>query len=175
MAINELNRKLRDGLLSMADLHLLDFYKDTAQALVTLHNSFPRKIELYVEDLIGPDHVDEFGLHSKRHEACLGAFLWLADENYIRFQSTIRQEAIDQAILTSKAVVLLATTTTNLYDNTPAEVEDEKTGNDMINLASSESQERLTLVQHIRRAIKSQSSVELTHVMKSFFEMGHSR
>ena len=66
----------------MADLHLLDFYKDTAQALVSLHNSFPRKIELYVEDLIGPDHVDEFGLHSKRHESCLGAFLWLAEGRF---------------------------------------------------------------------------------------------
>lgn len=152
----------------MADLHLLDFYKDTAQALVRLHNSFPRKIELYVEDLIGPDHVDEFGLHSKRHEACLGAFLWLADENYIRFQSTIRQEAIDQAILTSKAVVLLGTITTALYSESAEDNRHQE-------LPSFESQERLTLVEHIRRALKSESSVELTQVMKAFFERGHSR
>ena len=149
----------------MADLHLIDFYKDTAQALVALHNSFPRKIELYVEDLIGPDHVDEFGLHSKRHEACLGAFLWLADEGYIRYYTTIRQEAIDQAVLTSRALVLLGTITTDLP------VEDEEPSD----IPSVESRERLTMVEHIRRALKSGSSVRITDVMRSFFEQGHSR
>ncbi len=149
----------------MADLHLLDFYKDTAQALITLHNSFPRKIELYVEDLIGPDHVDEFGLHSKRHESCLGAFLWLADEGYIRYYTTIRQEAIDQAVLTEKSVVLLGTMAVDMP------TEEDQTGD----MPSFESQERLTLVEHIRRALKSASSAQLTQVMKTFFEMGQHR
>lgn len=147
----------------MADLHLIDFYKDTAYALVTLHLSFPRKIELYVEDLIGPDHVDEFGLHSKRHESCLGAFLWLAEEGYLRYHSTIRQEAIDQAILSAKSVVLLGTMVTDLPTTTEGTRD----------MPSFESQERLTMVEHMRRAIKSQSSDQLTQVMKSFFEMGH--
>lgn len=149
----------------MADLHLLDFYKDTAQALITLHNSFPRKIELYVEDLIGPDHVDEFGLHSKRHESCLGAFLWLADEGYIRYYTTIRQEAIDQAVLTEKSVVLLGTMAVDMP------TEEDQTGD----MPSFESRERLTLVEHIRRALKSASSAQLTQVMKTFFEMGQHR
>lgn len=149
----------------MADLHLIDFYKDTAQALIALHNSFPRKIELYVEDLIGPDHVDEFGLHSKRHEACLGAFLWLADEGYIRYYTTIRQEAIDQAVLTSKSVVLLGTIATDMPTDLDTEAD----------LPSFESQERLTLVEHIRRALKSASSAQLTQVMKTFFDMGQTR
>ena len=61
----------------MADLNLIDFYRDSVLALLHLQMSFPRQVELYVEDLIGPDQTDEFGLHSKRHEACLGALLWL--------------------------------------------------------------------------------------------------
>lgn len=149
----------------MADLHLIDFYKDTAQALISLHNSFPRKVELYVEDLIGPDHVDEFGLHSKRHESCLGAFLWLADEGYIRYYTTIRQEAIDQAVLTSKSVVLLGTIATDI----PTDSDEHS------DLPSFESQERLSLVEHIRRALKSSSSSQLTQVMKTFFDMGQNR
>ncbi|MDX1695625.1 MAG: hypothetical protein R3208_17805 [Ketobacteraceae bacterium] len=148
----------------MADLHIIDFYKDTAQALVALHQSFPRKIELYVEDLIGPDHVDEFGLHSKRHESCLGAFFWLADEGYIRYYTTIRQEAVDQAVLSSKAVVLLGTIV--------ADMEAESHNPD---LPPAESLERLTMIEHIRRALKSGSSSELTRVMKTFFEMGDQR
>lgn len=149
----------------MADLHLIDFYKDTAQALVILHGSFPRKIELYVEDLIGSDHVDEFGLHSKRHESCLGAFLWLAEEGYIRYNSAIRQEGIDQVILTSKTVVLLGTISNELTARTTTDSD----------LPSFEAQERLTFIEHIRSAIKSQSSAEITQVMKTFFEMGHQR
>lgn len=149
----------------MADLHLIDFYKDTAQALVTLHGSFPRKIELYVEDLIGSDHVDEFGLHSKRHESCLGAFLWLAEEGYIRYNTTIRQEGIDQVILSSKTVVLLGMIPKDLNIN-----EDVTSG-----LPSFEAQERLTFIEHLRSALKSQSSAEITQVMKTFIEMGHQR
>ncbi|MCG8673053.1 MAG: hypothetical protein MI867_26900 [Pseudomonadales bacterium] len=147
----------------MADLHLIDFYKDTAQALLSLHQSFPRKVELYVEDLIGEDHVDEFGLHSKRHEACLGAFLWLAEEGYIRYHSTIRQEAIDQAILSSKTVVLLGTISTTQFS--PEDHSQEA--------PSFEAQERITMIEHIRRALRSKSSDQLTQVMKTFFEMGH--
>lgn len=148
----------------MADLHFIDFYKDTALALVTLHTSFPRKIELYVEDLIGADHVDEFGLHSKRHESCLGAFLWLADEGYIRYYTTIRQEAIDQVILTSKSVVLLG----KLSPEIPTDVQQNQA------MPSFESQEQLTMIEHIRRALKSESSDQITQVMKAFYEMGHS-
>ena len=66
----------------MADLNILDFYKDTALVLMSLQRVFPRKMDLFVEDLIGPDQVDEFGLHTKRHEACFGAMLWLADEGF---------------------------------------------------------------------------------------------
>jgi hypothetical protein len=90
------------------DLHIDDFYKDAAAGLLALYQAFPRKIDLYVEDLIGREEPDEFGLPSTRHQSCLGALLWLAEEDYLRFTSTIGYEALDQAVLTEKAFLRLS-------------------------------------------------------------------
>lgn len=143
----------------MADLHLIDFYKDAALILLTLQRAFPRKMDLFVEDLIGPDQVDEFGLHTKRHEACLGAMLWLADEGYLRYVTTIRQEGIDQAVLTSGALVKL--TAINSAPLTEIRLDE---------MPSFEASERLTMLEHMRRALASQSSEQLIQVMRVFFE-----
>lgn len=143
----------------MADLNLIDFYKDTALILLSLHRVFPRKMDLFVEDLIGPDQVDEFGLHTKRHEACLGAMLWLADEGYLRYATTIRQEGVDQAVLSAAALVKLGVI--NSQPMTDAVLED---------VPSFEAQERLTLVEHMRRALASQSSEQIIQVMRTFFD-----
>ncbi|MCQ4294834.1 hypothetical protein NAU58_04500 [Pseudomonas stutzeri] len=89
------------------DLQIDDFYKDAAGGLLVLYQAFPRKVALYVEDLIGREDPDEFGLPSKRHQSCLGALLWLAEEGYIRFDSTIQFQALDQAVLTEKGFVRL--------------------------------------------------------------------
>ncbi len=89
------------------DLQIEDFYKDVAGGLLMLYQVFPRKTALYVEDLIGHEEPDEFGLPSKRHQSCLGALLWLAEEGYVRFESTIQFQAIDQAVLTEKAFLRL--------------------------------------------------------------------
>ncbi|WP_296219007.1 hypothetical protein [Pseudomonas sp. UBA2684] len=90
------------------DLQIDDFYKDTAGALLLLYQAFPRKMALYVEDLIGREEPDEFGLPSKRHQSCLGALLWLAEEGYVRFDSTIAYDALDQAVLTEKGFLRLS-------------------------------------------------------------------
>lgn len=89
------------------DLQIDEFYKDCAAGLLQLYQVFPRRMALYVEDLIGREEPDEFGLPSKRHQSCLGALLWLADEGYLRFDSTIRHEALDQAVLSEKGFVRL--------------------------------------------------------------------
>ena len=141
----------------MADLNVLDFYKDTAKILIQLHQSFPRKIEIYVEDLIGADHVDDFGLHSKRHESCFGALLWLSEEGYLRFQSTVRQEAIDQAVLTSKSIVLLGSINRKPVNATTTQ------------LPPFEANEQHTMIEQLRRAISSHSSEQLAVVMRSFY------
>lgn len=91
----------------MADIHIEEFYRDTAIILVQLYNAFPRKVSLYVEDISGPDSPDEFGLHSRRHRACFGTMLWLAEEGHIRYQDTINQDAVDQVVLTQPAFTRL--------------------------------------------------------------------
>ena len=90
------------------DLQIDDFYKDAASGLLMLYQAFPRKMALYVEDLIGREEPDEFGLPSKRHQACLGALLWLAEEGYLRFESTIAYDALDQAVLSKKGFLRLS-------------------------------------------------------------------
>ena len=92
----------------MADIHITDFYRDIARILCQLYAGFPRKLTVFVEDISGPDDPDEFGLHSTRHQACFATLLWLADEGYLRYQDTIRQEAIDQACLTHRGFTLLS-------------------------------------------------------------------
>lgn len=92
----------------MADIHVEEFYKDAAIALVQLYGAFPRRVNLFVEDIAGPDEPDDFGLHSKRHMACFGALLWLAEEGFLRYVDTIRQDALDQAVLTQEAFIRLS-------------------------------------------------------------------
>ena len=89
------------------DLQIDDFYKDAAAGMLTLYQAFPSKAALYVEDLIGREEPDEFGLPTPRHQSCLGALLWLAEEGYIRFDSTIGYDALDQAVLSEKGFLRL--------------------------------------------------------------------
>jgi len=90
------------------DLQIDDFYKDAAAGMLLLYQSFPRKIGLYVEDLIGREEPDEFGLPTPRHQSCLDTLLWLAEEGYIRFDSTIGYDALDQATLSEKGFLRLS-------------------------------------------------------------------
>ncbi|WP_250658023.1 hypothetical protein [Alkalimarinus coralli] len=92
----------------MADLHIEDFFKDAAKILSQLYMNFPKKSSVFVEDISGEDTPDEYGLHAPRHQACFGCMLWLEEEGYLRFESTIRQDAIDQAVLTQKSFSLLS-------------------------------------------------------------------
>ncbi|WP_339067654.1 hypothetical protein [Teredinibacter turnerae] len=92
----------------MADLHIDDFCRDTAKALVMLYNRFPQRTTVYVEDIAGPDQPDEFGLHSPRFTAGFHALLWLAETDYIRFSDVIRQEAVEDATLTHRSFLFLS-------------------------------------------------------------------
>ncbi|GAA3950275.1 hypothetical protein [Allohahella marinimesophila] len=92
----------------MADLHIEEFHKHCIAVLLQLYTVFPRKATVFVEDIIGPEEKDEFGLNSNLHQSCFGAMIWLADEGYLRYESTIRQEAVDQAVLTQHSFARLA-------------------------------------------------------------------
>ncbi len=92
----------------MFDIHIEEFYLDCTKILNQLYQSFPKKSAVFVEDISGADQPDEYGVHSDRFLGCFGAMLWLADAGYIQFESTIRQEAVDQACLTAKGLHLLS-------------------------------------------------------------------
>jgi len=149
----------------LADIHIEDFYKDTAIALVQLYSAFPRRVNLFVEDIAGTDDPDEFGLHSKRHMACFGALLWLAEEGFLRYVDTIRQEALDQAVLTQRAFVRLsapAGSPTESVQNQPDP-----------SLPAAVRDDLSTHIQLIRDALKSRSSARISSVMQATFFQDH--
>jgi len=127
-------------------LHIDDFSQDVARILVQLYMNFPRPQAVYVEDICGPDQLDEAGLHGKRHMACLGAMLWLAEEGYLRYQSTLYQEGIEQAVLSNRAFTLL-TATGEVYQQAPDPA-----------LPDSVQRERATLAEQIRGAVEARDS-----------------
>ncbi|WP_271407855.1 hypothetical protein [Pseudomonas sp. Q1-7] len=141
------------------DLQIDDFYKDCASGLLQLYQAFPRRIALYVEDLIGPSEPDEFGLPSKRHESCLGALLWLADEGYLRFDSTLRFEALDQAVLTEKGFLRLSRALPDALARAEA-------------LPASVLRVHASLAQQLREALRSADSERLAHLTRLVFEGG---
>ncbi len=88
----------------MLDVHIDDFFKDCSTILLIGFRRFPRSQTLFIEDVSGPDQMDEFGLHSNRHMAALGALEWLKEEGYVRFGTMDRQESVDEFVLSSKAL-----------------------------------------------------------------------
>lgn len=91
-----------------ADIHIDIFYKDVARTLVRLYESFPNKIILYVDEIAGEDQPDEFGLHSPRYLAGFSTLIWLAEEGFLRFTDTIKQDALDQTVLSQSSFFLLS-------------------------------------------------------------------
>ncbi|WP_166255411.1 hypothetical protein [Marinobacter salicampi] len=149
----------------MADIHIEEFYKDAAVALVQLYSAFPRRINLFVEDIAGPDETDEFGLHSRRHMACFGALLWLAEEGLIRYIDTIRQDAMDQAVLTQAAFVRLSAPASDAVVKaaSPQALEAAAQAPPTIR------EEFSSHIYLFREAIRSRSSARISQVVRSTF------
>ncbi len=135
----------------MADIHIDDFYHDVAKIFLRLYATFPVKITLYVEDISGPDEPDEFGLHHPRFEACFSTMVWLAEQGYLSFESTVRQDALDQVVLSQKAFLLL-TSHSELKVVSPPETEE---------WPPSVAEEVQTNVSQLRGAMKEKSSILL--------------
>ena len=141
----------------MADIHIDDFCRDSALVLLQLFNAFPRPQAVYVEDISGPDEPDEVGLHSKRYMSCLGTMLWLADEGYLRYENLIYQDGIDQAVLTRKTFILLsAISDIHLVEPDPS-------------LPASIANEKGSMVEQIRAALRSGHSDRISTMMRFFF------
>ena len=142
----------------MADLNIDDFYRDCAVIMLQLYSSFPRKTILYVDDICGADTPDEFGLHSERHQAAFSAMAWLAEVGYISFTETIREEALDQAVLSQRGFLLLSSRSEielGTVDETDESLPPSVMERSMIN------------VMQIRRALKEGSSIFIHQVMHS--------
>lgn len=156
------------SLYEIDELHIDDFNKDAAKALVILYNFFPRKIELYIEDINGPDIVDDYGLHSERHLACMSAIVWLAEEGLIRYESLVKQESFDQAVLTKRSYILLSNVIQSDIFN-----EDETP--DKTELPESVYREMHTRIAAIKKALKSGSSEKLKQVMFHFIQQSEAK
>jgi len=83
----------------MLDIHITEFYNDTAKILLSLYRSFPRQVSMYVEDISGLDTPDDYGLHSERHLGCFNTFLWLEVEGLIRYGDVEQQTAFNHCVL----------------------------------------------------------------------------
>jgi hypothetical protein len=146
----------------MADLHIDDFYRDSALILLTLYNNFPRKLILYVDDVFGPDSPDDFGLHSDRYQSCFSTMVWLAEHGYIRFDTTVRQEALDQAVLTERGFLMLSSRS-EMFFGDDDEVDE--------SLPPSVMEASRTNVAQLRIALRENSSImikQCVHTLLSF-------
>jgi hypothetical protein len=152
----------------MADLHIDDFYRDCARVLHQLYQAFPRKVTVFVEDIIGHDEPDEFGMHSRRHHACFAAMLWLADEGHLRYESVIRQEAIDQAVLTGSMFALLCGAPPAKADAVSATDFATSVANGVANGTPGGADSR---VLRIRAALQAQSSFGIERVMRELMSV----
>ena len=112
----------------MLDIQIDDFCKDTALIFDALYRVFPRNTDILVDQICGADELDEFGLHSHRHEACLNTMFWLANEGLIRYENTIQHEGISQATLSNQGFSLLCSPNNLHFDTldneTPPECPD---------------------------------------------------
>lgn len=107
----------------MLDVHIDDFFKDCSTILLIGFRRFPRSQTLFVEDISGPDEMDEFGLHSNRHLAALGALEWLKEEGYVRFGTMDRQLSVDDFVLTSRSLSRLLKPIRATQDSSDSSIE----------------------------------------------------
>jgi hypothetical protein len=138
----------------MGDIHIDDFYKDAARILLVLYQYFPRPYTVYVADISGFDEPDEYGLHSDRHMACFSAMVWLADAGLLRYVDLINKDAVDQAVLTQKALTLLTTRSAIRFQP------------DEESMPLSVADEHASHVHQLRFAVKSGASFTIRRIMQ---------
>jgi hypothetical protein len=144
----------------MGDIHIEEFYHDIGLILSRLYASFPRRTTIYVVDISGEDDADEYGMHSERYLSCFSAMVWLKDQGYIDFYSTIKQDAVDQAVLTQKSFLILSNQASIIIGDEP----------DLENLAPYIAQKAITNVNVLRRALKSQSAIKIGKIVFHIME-----
>jgi len=152
----------------MADINIENFYKHIAKILNILYTGFPSKQPVYVDDVAGIDEPDEYGLHSPRYTAGFYAMIWLAEEGYLRYADTIRQDGIDQACLTHKAFLKLTQAVDPIYIEPLMDDGD----SNVVSIAPAEDltpslvEDRKLVINQLRGALRGGSSIAITKVVR---------
>jgi hypothetical protein len=154
----------------MADINVENFYQHVARIFSILYAAFPTKSPVYVDSIAGIDEPDEYGLHSPTYTSGFYALIWLGDERMLRHTDTIRQDGIDQACLTHKAFLRLSEIAEPIFkeEEVPAgRVININTGesNPVEGVSTSVAEERKLVINQLRRALRSGSSIEITKVV----------
>jgi hypothetical protein len=152
----------------VADINIENFYRHIAKILSILYASFPSKTPIYVDDVAGIDEPDEYGLHSPTYTAGFYAILWLADEDYVRYSDTIRQDGVDQAVLTHHAFLKLTEVAEPIYK--PAVYGSDETNVVSIvqpqeDISPSVLEDQKLVINQLRQALKSGDSIAITKVV----------
>ena len=156
----------------MADINIENFYQHLAKVLSILYATFPTKSPVYVDDVAGIDEPDEYGLHSPNYTAGFYAIIWLADEGYIRYSDTIRQDGVDQAALTHKAFLKLTQISDPIYVE-PVYSRDET---NVVSLSPAEQmspsvvEEQKLVINQLRSALRSGDSIAITKVVQHILQ-----
>ena len=150
----------------MSDIHIDDFYKDVAIIFLQLYNFFPRKTILYVDDVCGTDQPDEFGLHSERFVAGFSAMVWLGEQGYLSFEATIKQEALDQVVLTEQGFLLLSSRSVLDFGELQ---QDQASDTQPDNITPSVLEQSQSNISQLRKALKSGSSIMIQQCVLSMF------
>jgi hypothetical protein len=142
----------------MSDLHIDDFFHDAAKAIASLYTMFPRPITLYAEDIGGADEPDEYGVHSARYQACFATLIWLSEQGFIYYADTIRQDAVDQAVLTGRCFTTLLSTSPIADQNSQPD------------LPPSVARHQATQIYQLQQALKSKSSERVREAFQPLLE-----
>ncbi len=157
----------------MADMNIENFYRHIAKILSILYSHFPTKAPVYVDEVAGVDEPDEYGLHSPTYTAGFFALLWLAEEDFLRYTDTIRQDGIDQATLTHKAFLKLSAIADPIYVEPFLHPEESNVVSlqPVEDLSPSMQEDRKLVINQLRSALKSGSSIAIskviTHILQS--------
>ena len=97
--------------------------------------------------------------------ACFGALLWLAEEGLLRYVDTIRQEALDQAVLTRDAFIRLSAPAPETLTSEFGIPEETAAGN----LPPSVQEDLSTHIHLIRKALRGGNSARISQIMQATF------
>lgn len=145
----------------MSDIHIEEFYHDIGFIFARLYAAFPRRSNIYVEDIAGADQADEFGLHSERFLSGFSALIWLKEQGYIDFENTVKQEAVDQAWLTEKSFLTLSSQANITVDGIEHNLQ---------NLPPYPQQKAISNIAVLRKALQSGSAIAMSQIVFHILE-----